>query len=155
MRDLWAKVGVPGSVSMAFGSLLWSQKKTETTQTGSALAYHLLLAGLSSFKSCSAMEPELKSMSDVMKAQWVPNLLEPPAHTQINYMVTDLEGGPRPSSTVEYSYRANILTRGMYPAQLTTVGMQQLYELGERLRKRSIQDRDFINPTHRGLCVFH
>uniref|UniRef100_A0A8C8FQX2 Uncharacterized protein n=1 Tax=Oncorhynchus tshawytscha TaxID=74940 RepID=A0A8C8FQX2_ONCTS len=128
MRNLWAKVGVPGSVSMAFGSL--------------------------SFESCSATEPELKSMSDVMDAQWVPNLLEPPAHTQINYMVTDLEGGPRPSSTVEYSYRANILTRGMYPAQLTTVGMQQLYELGERLRKRSIQDTDFINPQRSMSTVF-
>lgn len=34
----------------------------------------------------------------------------PPEHTQINYMVTDLEGGPRPSSPVEDSYRANILT---------------------------------------------
>ncbi|CAB1337097.1 unnamed protein product [Coregonus sp. 'balchen'] len=73
-----------------------------------------------------------------MEAQWVPNLLELPAHTQINYMVTDLEGGPWPSSPVEDSYRANILTRGMFPGQLTTVGMQQLYELGERLRKRTV-----------------
>lgn len=40
----------------------------------------------------------------------MPNLLEPPAHTHINYVVTDLEGGPRPSSPVEDSYRANILT---------------------------------------------
>jgi hypothetical protein len=52
-------------------------------------------------------------MSDVMEAQWVPNLLEPPAHTQINYVVTDLEGGPQPSSPVEDSYRANILTVSM------------------------------------------
>ncbi|CAB1328902.1 unnamed protein product, partial [Coregonus sp. 'balchen'] len=118
MRNLWTKAGVLGSVSMAFGSMLWSQKKTETNQTGSNPA-------------CT--EPPSPYELKLVQAQWVPNLLEPPAHTQINYVVTDLEGGPRPSSPVEDSYRANILT--------------QLYELGERLRKRYIQDTAFLNPT--------
>lgn len=44
------------------------------------------------------------------KVQWVPTLLEPPAHTNIDYEVTDLHGGPRPPSPVEDSYRQNILT---------------------------------------------
>lgn len=44
------------------------------------------------------------------KAQWVPTLLEPPAHTHINYEVTDLDGGPRPPALVEDSYRKNTLT---------------------------------------------
>lgn len=34
-RNLWTKAGVLGSVSMAFGSMLWSHKKTEPTQTDS------------------------------------------------------------------------------------------------------------------------
>lgn len=44
------------------------------------------------------------------KAQWVPNLLEAPAHTHIDYVVTDLEGGPKPPAPVEDSYRRNTLT---------------------------------------------
>lgn len=44
------------------------------------------------------------------KVQWLPALLEPPAHTHINYMVTDLHGGPKPPAPVEESYRRNILT---------------------------------------------
>lgn len=44
------------------------------------------------------------------KAQWVPNLLEPPAHTHIDYVVTNLEGGPKPPAPVEDSYRKNTLT---------------------------------------------
>lgn len=35
MRSLWTKAGVLGSVSMAFGSVLWSQKKTESDQVAS------------------------------------------------------------------------------------------------------------------------
>lgn len=146
------------------------------------------------------------------KVQWVPKLLEPPAHTHINYVVTDLHGGPKPPALIEDSYRKKTLTvsrcvlrcwmqsdiwafstngtdgthsikpflvgvssvqscwltgpiwcvcwvvsvsptwcrlsqGGTFPGQLTTVGMEQLYELGKRLRSRYIENSHFLSST--------
>ncbi|XP_070694054.1 lysophosphatidic acid phosphatase type 6 [Pempheris klunzingeri] len=153
MRKLWTKAGVFCSASMAFGSILWSQKKTESDQpsscsssTGTSLSSPYKLKLVQVLFRHGARTP-LKSIPDVMEAQWVPTLLEPPAHTHIDYVVTDLHGGPKPPAPVEDSYRRNILTGGTYPGQLTTVGMQQLYELGKRLRRSYIEESHFLSST--------
>ncbi|XP_035532012.1 lysophosphatidic acid phosphatase type 6 [Morone saxatilis] len=160
MRTLWTKAGVLGSVSMAFGSMLWSQKKTEPDQTAShctstdtnpSSPYELKLVQVL-FRH-GARTP-LKSIPDVMEAQWVPTLLEPPAHTHINYVVTDLQGGPKPPAPVEDSYRKNILTGGTFPGQLTAVGMQQVYELGKRLRRKYIEESHFLSSTFNPAEVY-
>lgn len=142
---------------MAFGYMLWSQKNPDSDQASSlsgetnpSSSYELKLVQVL-FRH-GARTP-LKSIPDVMEAQWVPTLLEPPAHTQINYEVTDLDGGPRPAAPVEDSYRKNILNGGSFPGQLTTVGMQQLYELGKRLRTRYVES-SFLSSTFNPAEVY-
>ncbi|KAG9348785.1 hypothetical protein JZ751_029102 [Albula glossodonta] len=158
MRSHWIRVGLFGSVGL--GSMLWTEKKSTPVQTnpgkfsanhGDQSPYELKLVQVL-FRH-GARTP-LKSIPDVLEAQWVPNLLEAPAHTQVNYVVTDLRGGPRPPAPVEDSYRANTLTGGTYPGQLTTLGMQQLYDLGERLRKRYIEDTQFLMPEFNPAEVY-
>ncbi|XP_041856948.1 lysophosphatidic acid phosphatase type 6 [Melanotaenia boesemani] len=160
MRNLLGKAGLLGSVSAAFGSILWSQQKTESDVVASdssaadsnpSSPYELKLVQVL-FRH-GARTP-LKTIPDVIEAQWVPTLLEPPPYTQINYVVTDLQGGPRPPAPVEDSYRKNILTGGTYPGQLTTVGMQQLYELGMRLRRRYIEESPFLSITYTPAEVY-
>lgn len=116
MRTLLGKAGLLCSVSAAFGSILLSQQKNESDVVNSdsppadsnpSSLYELKLVQVL-FRH-GARTP-LKSIPDVLEAQWVPSLLESPPHTQINYVVTDLQGGPRPPAPIEDSYRKNILT---------------------------------------------
>lgn len=159
MRKLWVKAGIFSSVSAAFGSILWSQKPSETSPSGGCSTtnsdpsspYELQLVQVL-FRH-GARTP-LKSIPDVMEAQWVPTLLEPPPHTHINYVVTDLSGGPRPAAPTEDNYRKNVLTGGSFPGQLTTLGMQQLYELGKRMRQRYIEDNSFLSPAFNPAEVY-
>ena len=73
MRSLWTKAGVVGSMSMAFGSMWWSQKKTEQVPSSSAdtnpsSPYELKLVQVL-FRH-GARTP-LKSIPDVMEVKHI------------------------------------------------------------------------------------
>lgn len=77
MRSLWTKAGVVGSMSMAFGSMWWSQKKTEPDQdqvpsssadTNPSSPYELKLVQVL-FRH-GARTP-LKSIPDVMEVKHI------------------------------------------------------------------------------------
>ncbi|XP_054830966.1 lysophosphatidic acid phosphatase type 6 isoform X3 [Eublepharis macularius] len=96
----------------------------------------------------------LRAIPDVEQVEWDPALLEIPAQTEFDYAVTDLSGGPRPYSPYEDQYQKVVLKGGVIAGQLTKVGMQQMFALGERLRKRYIEDISFLSPAFRPSEVF-
>ncbi|XP_072541330.1 lysophosphatidic acid phosphatase type 6 [Salminus brasiliensis] len=161
MRSWWAPLSVLSTAGL--GSAFWWQTKAEPVQTDldscttspstdqSSSQYELKLVQVL-FRH-GARTP-LKSIPDVLEAQWVPDLLKVPDHTKIDYVVTDLQGGPRPPSPVEDNYRVKTLSGGTYAGQLTTLGMQQMYDLGVRLRKRYIQDMAFLTPSFSNQEVY-
>ncbi|KAL4657003.1 lysophosphatidic acid phosphatase type 6-like [Arapaima gigas] len=96
----------------------------------------------------------LRSIPAVLEAQWGPELLRVPDHTQIDYVVKDLQGGPRPPAPIEENYRTSTLSGGTYPGQLTTLGMQQLYDLGQRLRRNYIVEVPFLTAAFNSAEVY-
>lgn len=133
MRTFWTRISIIGPVSMAFGSILWSTKTGADHSSPydlklvQVLFRHGARTPLKSIPDVIEVKPLLlhliPSMCHIypfilttvpsfvsLKAQWEPKLLEPPAHTHINYVVTDLNGGPKPPAPVEDNYRKMMLT---------------------------------------------
>uniref|UniRef100_A0A8C0SZQ8 acid phosphatase n=2 Tax=Canis lupus familiaris TaxID=9615 RepID=A0A8C0SZQ8_CANLF len=96
----------------------------------------------------------LKPLPQKQQAEWNLQLLEVPPHTQFDYTITNLAGGPKPHSPFDSQYRETKLKGGMFAGQLTNVGMQQMFALGERLRKNYVEDIPFLSPTFNPLEVF-
>ncbi|CAO2599318.1 Lysophosphatidic acid phosphatase type 6 [Lemmus lemmus] len=88
------------------------------------------------------------------QVEWNPKLLEIPPQTQFDYTVTNLAGGPKPHSPYDSEYHKTTLKGGMFAGQLTKVGMQQMFALGEKLRKTYVEDVPFISPVFNPQEVF-
>ncbi|XP_007459435.1 PREDICTED: lysophosphatidic acid phosphatase type 6 [Lipotes vexillifer] len=96
----------------------------------------------------------LKALPREEQVEWKPQLLEVPPQTRFDYTVTNLAGGPKPHSPFDSQYHETTLKGGMFAGQLTKVGMQQMFALGERLRKSYVEDIPFLSPTFNPLEVF-
>ncbi|PFX32114.1 Lysophosphatidic acid phosphatase type 6 [Stylophora pistillata] len=68
-------------------------------------------------------------------------------HTDINYELKHLSGGPKPFSKYDDCQMRKVLKGGSPVGQLTKVGQQQMYELGKKCAKLYIDDLKFVQET--------
>ncbi|XP_074119372.1 lysophosphatidic acid phosphatase type 6 isoform X1 [Sminthopsis crassicaudata] len=95
----------------------------------------------------------LKQLPQEVQVEWNPTLMEIPDKTLFDYEVTNLDGGPRPLSVYDRQYQQTILKGGVFAGQLTNLGMQQMFALGEQLRRNYVEDIPFLSPTFKPLEV--
>ncbi|XP_013932094.1 PREDICTED: lysophosphatidic acid phosphatase type 6 [Thamnophis sirtalis] len=149
--DLWARVGMVGALSCYAHRKknVLAQAAKSDGESGSGRPELKLVQVL--FRH-GARTP-LRTIPGIEQVDWDPTLLEIPAQTKFPYIVTNLTGGPRPFSPYEENYKKTVLKGGVIAGQLTKVGMQQMFTLGERLRKRYIEESNFLSSSYKSSEV--
>uniref|UniRef100_A0A8C5LN41 Lysophosphatidic acid phosphatase type 6 n=1 Tax=Leptobrachium leishanense TaxID=445787 RepID=A0A8C5LN41_9ANUR len=150
----WARAGILGSVLYCARrkSTAYAERKRDGVPIGGHWReYELKLVQV--IYRHGARTP-LKPIPHKEQVVWSPALLEAPGYTQFDYRVTDLAGGPKPPSPFEDRYRSRVLKGGTFSGQLTTVGMDQMFNLGVRLRKSYVEERCFLSAGFKPSEVF-
>ncbi|XP_027829707.1 lysophosphatidic acid phosphatase type 6 isoform X2 [Ovis aries] len=151
---MWAPVGVLTSLTYCL-----HQRRVALAEPGGADDQNPVDRSLLELKMVQVVfrhgaRSPLKPLPQEDQVEWKPQLLEVPPQTQLDYIVTNLAGGPKPHSPFDSQYRETTLKGGMFAGQLTKVGMEQMFALGERLRKNYVEDIPFLSPNFNPLEVF-
>lgn len=152
---MWAPVGVLTSLTYCL-----HQRRVALAEPGGADDQNPVDRSLLELKMVQvvfrhgARSPLKPLPQEDQQVEWKPQLIEAPPQTQLDYTVTNLAGGPKPHSPFDSQYRETTLKGGMFAGQLTKVGMEQMFALGERLRKNYVEDIPFLSPTFNPLEVF-
>nr|XP_006815495.1 PREDICTED: lysophosphatidic acid phosphatase type 6-like [Saccoglossus kowalevskii] len=75
-------------------------------------------------------------------------------NTYIKYKVKSINCGPAPFWTAEARYRGHVFKGGSFPGQLTAIGMQQMYQLGLKLRREYIVEKQFLSSNYNSSEIY-
>ncbi|XP_006899586.1 PREDICTED: lysophosphatidic acid phosphatase type 6 [Elephantulus edwardii] len=146
-RRMWAPVGVLASMAYCLHQRRAALAELQESEGRHPVDHRLLELKMVQVVFRHGARTPLKPLPQEEQVEWNPQLLEVPPQTQFDYTVTNLTGGPKPHSPFDSQYHETTLKGGIFAGQLTKVGMQQMFALGERLRKNYVEDIPFLSPT--------